>query len=189
MPTVPEDAAKTFRSVKTGQYRQRAMHAGEHVSNILPRFRWGATERGCPACAGSPGLSYVETRGQDRISYPRGASGSQSRRAGVPTPGVPLTRIAWRRDARAPVMPSSGSTMPAFPGACYVRFFLMDAASADHGHAPPCLPDTRAPVRIIQGSALCCRESLASMDARETGRDDACVAPPAAARRGDPTRA
>jgi len=40
---MPEGLAETFRSVATGQRRRYAMHAGEHVSNILPRFRRSAT--------------------------------------------------------------------------------------------------------------------------------------------------
>jgi len=43
---MPEGLAETFRSVATGQRRRYAMHAGEHVSNILPRFRGSATVRG-----------------------------------------------------------------------------------------------------------------------------------------------
>ena len=46
VPTMPEGLAETFRSVATGQRRRYAMHAGEDVSNILPRFRGSATVRG-----------------------------------------------------------------------------------------------------------------------------------------------
>ncbi len=140
-----------------------------HASGEAPRSEDVLPARGIQGCR--------TLRHGGKTGYPT-CAGRPGR-----NPGAPVCRHRVSLSRGAP-----GGTMPALPGACYVRFFLMDAASADHGHAPPCLPDTRAPVCIIHGSAPCCRELLAPMDARGTGRGNTCVAPPAA-HRGDPSRA
>lgn len=55
-------------------------------------------------------------------------------------------------------MPACGQARVVGFRAGYARFFLMDAISADHGHAAACT-HARAPLRIIRRGTLCCRES------------------------------